>query len=150
MAVRYHHRQPGYVILGVLSGILLLTTIDVLTTPGPPAGAVILVAGGIALVGWLFGSLTVEVTDQEVRFHFGPGFWRRAVPLEHIVASRAVRNSPLVGWGIRYTPDGWVYNVSGLGAVEITRMDGRRLFVGSDEPERLCAAIESLRVTRHE
>ena len=29
-----------------------------------------------------------------------------------------VTNSLIFGWGIRYIPDGWLYNVSGIKAVE--------------------------------
>jgi hypothetical protein len=45
------------------------------------------------------------------------------------------------GWSIRLTPHGWLYSVSGLAAVELTLQDGKRLRIGTDEPERLCQAI---------
>jgi hypothetical protein len=40
------------------------------------------------------------------------------------------------------TPHGWLYNVAGRGAVEITLKGGRRFRIGTDEPERLCYAIQ--------
>jgi len=57
-----------------------------------------------------------------------------------------VRNRWWYGWGIRWTPRGWLYNVSGLAAVELTLTDGRRLRIGIDEPERLCEAIAQARM----
>jgi hypothetical protein len=54
-----------------------------------------------------------------------------------------VRNPWYYGWGIRITPDGLLYNVSGTRAVEITLTDGSKLRLGTDEPEALCQAIRS-------
>jgi hypothetical protein len=38
--------------------------------------------------------------------------------------------------------DGWLYNVSGLRAVEVGLKSGRKYRVGTDEPERLEAALK--------
>jgi hypothetical protein len=35
----------------------------------------------------------------------------------------------------------WVWNVSGLDAVELTLRSGRRFRIGTDEPEELAKAI---------
>jgi hypothetical protein len=45
------------------------------------------------------------------------------------------------GWGIRWTGDGWLYNVSGLRAVELRTRHGKRYLIGTDRPEELEAAI---------
>ena len=45
------------------------------------------------------------------------------------------------GWGIHLTPYGWLYNVSGWDAVAITLRNGRRVSLGTDQPNELCAAI---------
>ena len=37
----------------------------------------------------------------------------------------------------RHTPHGWLYNVSGWEAVEITLPSGKRFRLGTDEPRRL-------------
>jgi hypothetical protein len=47
------------------------------------------------------------------------------------------------GWGIRLTPTGWLWNVSGLARVEVQFDDGHRFRVGSDEPNRLAEALLS-------
>jgi hypothetical protein len=36
-----------------------------------------------------------------------------------------------------------LYSVSGLDAVEVTRKDGGRFRLGTDQPERLARALES-------
>jgi hypothetical protein len=45
------------------------------------------------------------------------------------------------GWGIRWIGRGWLWNVSGLRAVELELRDGRRFRVGSNRPERLAEAL---------
>jgi hypothetical protein len=53
----------------------------------------------------------------------------------------SVRTPWYYGWGIRLTPYGWLWNVSGTGGVELRFEDGGRFRVGSDEPDRLADAI---------
>jgi hypothetical protein len=52
-----------------------------------------------------------------------------------------VRNPWYYGWGVRLTPHGILYNVSGLNAVELLLDDGRRVRVGTDEPDALVRAL---------
>ena len=49
---------------------------------------------------------------------------------------------PATGWGIRLIPNGWLWNVSGLGAVELSLVNGQRFRIGTDEPEQLATAIQ--------
>ncbi|RMG47018.1 MAG: hypothetical protein D6718_04510 [Acidobacteria bacterium] len=100
-------------------------------------------AAAAALAAWLFGSLTVEIDEERLSVRFGPGIVRRRIPLSSIRAARPVRNRWYYGWGIRLTPHGWLFNVSGLRAVELEFHSGRRFRIGTDEPERLVAALES-------
>lgn len=101
--------------------------------------------GAFGLLAVLFSSLTVYVTDRELVFYFGPGFWTRRFALDDIISAEAVRNAALYGWGIRYTPHGWLYNVSGLRAVEVTVRGEGQIRIGTDEPEALEQAIEQSR-----
>jgi len=135
---RYEHTQVGHTTGGVLlagAGLTLL---------GPIGWAKAGIAASLGIGAALFASLTVRVTDRELHFYFGPGFWNKQIPLDEIVAARAVRNSPWYGWGIRLTPHGWLYNVSGLDAVEIETTDGTTLRIGTDEPEKLVEVLHSV------
>jgi len=53
-----------------------------------------------------------------------------------------VRNKWYYGWGIRRLERGWMYNVSGLDAVEICMKNGKIYRIGTDEPETLCNFIQ--------
>lgn len=130
----------GGTILGVLAGALAI--VGLASGGGPIFWATTAVLGAVAV---LFGALTVRVEGGRLRWWFGPGLWTYERALSEIVAARPTRNRWWYGWGIRATLHGWLYNVSGLGAVEIETRDGRRLRIGSDEPERLAAAIEAAR-----
>jgi hypothetical protein len=110
------------------------------------SGAII-VAVPIALVLVLFSSLTVRVGGGAMDVFFGPGLIRRRIPLQRIREARVVRTPWYYGWGIRLTPAGWLWNVAGLGGVEIVFDDGHRFRVGSDEPDRLAAALRRERHT---
>jgi hypothetical protein len=69
----------------------------------------------------------------------------RRFELHTIAAASAVKTSWLAGWGIRLTPQGWLYNAWGRGAVRLQFAGGRRFTIGTDEPEALLAAIERAR-----
>ena len=90
---------------------------------------------------WIFRSLTIEISDTELKWYFGSGFLKKSVALDEVVSAEAIRTTFLNGWGIHYTPRGWLYNVSGYGAVAITLKSGKRFCLGTDEPEKLAREL---------
>jgi len=110
----------------------------------------VLVPGAIALVcvicGLLFHSLTVQVSRDEILLTFGIGLIRKRFVVADIQSCAAVRNRWYYGWGVKLTPHGWLYNVSGFDAVEIELRNGRKYRIGTDEPAELLAAIQSVTV----
>jgi hypothetical protein len=139
MTPHYRHTQTGWVIIGSIAAAILLV-VPLLRVDSAPRGA-LFVAAPLVLVGLLFSTLTVEVDAQEVRVFFTGGIVRRRVALSELRGHRAVRNPWRFGWGIHMIPGGWIWNVSGLDAVELELGDGRVLRVGTDEPEALAQAI---------
>jgi hypothetical protein len=93
-----------------------------------------------------FRSVTVTVDDKRVSLSFGPGLIKKSFQLVDIASARAMRTTPLQGWGIHWTGVGWLYNVYGLDAVELCFKNGKHVFIGTDEPEKLATFInESLK-----
>ncbi len=88
-----------------------------------------------------YSSLTVTIMDDTLEVRFGPGLIRRRYRLADVESSRVVRNRFYYGWGTRLTPHGWLYNVSGLDAVEVQFKAGRKVRIGTDEPQTLDVAI---------
>ena len=66
-----------------------------------------------------------------------------AVGATEIVGAEPVRNEWHYGWGIRFTAFGWLFNVSGLDAVELALDSGKRVRIGTDEPRRLAEAVRA-------
>ena len=120
-------------------GILLVLNYFYLSGNTNPFLLIILAA--LAVCFLLFSILTVKVDGEEVSVRFGVGLIRKRFPLSEIESHSAVRNPWYYGWGLRRTPIGWLYNVSGLEAVEITMKDGGKVRIGTDDPAGLDAAI---------
>jgi hypothetical protein len=121
---------------------LLLAAVSVTALAAAPSqrsALGVLFALTVGLV--LFPSLTTEVDDDYVRCYFGFGIIRRRVPLSDIADVSVVRNALRFGWGFRWIPNGWLWNVSGFNAVELQLASGRRFRIGTDEPEKLHATL---------
>jgi len=96
----------------------------------------------------MFSSLRVTVDDTGVTAAFTGGLLARRIGSDEIETAAVVSVPWYRGWGIRKTAGGWMYNVSGRRAVELTLTEGRVFTIGSDEPEALLAAIEQARAAR--
>ncbi len=122
-----------------LNAVLVVALLVQVARGGPRALLLLVVLLAIVLV--LFGTMTVEVDDEAFRFRFGPGGWGKTVRRGDIAAATAARSGWLEGIGIRITGRGMLYNVAVGPAVEIVLRDGKRFRVGTDEPDRLLAAL---------
>lgn len=145
---QYKHTQFGTVIvvamfLGIVVEIALAC---VLFNSEPPekfaVGVLLGVAALCLLCLALFFRLTVEVADGRLAFRFGLELISKSIPLEQISSCKPVKTRMWHGWGIHYYGKGWLYNVTGFGAVEIKLESGKQLRIGTDEPEYLCRAID--------
>ena len=85
----------------------------------------------------------MEIARGYLRLRFGVGLIRRQFRLNDIESYEQVRNKWWYGWGIKLTPHGWMFNVSGFDAMQIRLKNGRQYRIGTDEPESLLAAIEA-------
>ena len=85
----------------------------------------------------LFSSLTVTCDDQTLEIRFGYSPIRKKFLLKDIESYRPVRNPWYYGWGIRLTPHGWLFNVSGFDALEIQMKDGKSYRIGTNDPNGL-------------
>ena len=137
----YKHRQIGYVIqVSMCIAAVFAAGISCCTARPliPWALSVICV-----LTVFLFGSLTIEITDKKLKWSFGIGLVRKNIDMANVTSVEPVKNPWLYGWGIHLTPHGWLYNVSGWEAVQIRLKNGKQFRLGTDEPEALAGAITS-------
>lgn len=137
----YRHTQSGTLTI-VFTTAAILGVIAAFVLGRMPLPVFIILILLFSAVELLFMSLTVRVDRKTIRLWFGPGLIRKTIALSDVVDSRPVRNSPLCGWGIRYIGNGWLYNISGLDAVEMSLKTGRRIRIGTDDPDGLHRAIQ--------
>ena len=128
-----------------LTALVFLVVKILVTAQGDPIDARWIngFIGLMAVLMALFGSLTVEVDTEGLRIRFGPGPVRKRWDIADIVAAEAMRTRVWYGWGIRLTPVGWLYNVSGFDAVRISLANGKSNIIGTDEPEELLKALHA-------
>ncbi|MBE7466405.1 MAG: hypothetical protein HS116_23290 [Planctomycetes bacterium] len=142
MTTSYRRVQQGYLMYTIFG---LAALVEVLAGfLYPEAQAALLVAACISMAfAWFFGRLSVELNEREAAVAFGPGLLKKRIDLAEVRAVRPVRNHWACGWGIRYIGGGWMWNVSGLDAVELEFRDGRRFRIGTDDPSGLARALEA-------
>jgi hypothetical protein len=143
--MHYQHTQkvPDKVMLVAgLAGLALG-----LTPPGFLARLALV--GVLGATAYSFRSLTVEVDDQEIHLQFGEGPIKKSFLLADLTGVKTVKTTPIQGWGIKWVGSGWLYNVYGLDAVEISFANGKKAIIGTDEPDRLATAIDGRLIVVH-
>lgn len=141
VAIRYHHTQSGTLMLVALLIAAIVSAFAAISSPERwPAWAF---AMGFMVLAWIFSSLTVEVNEHELRWHFGPGIWSYRIALDEIQNVETVRNHWWNGFGIRVRPGFRLYNVSGLTAVELRLKSGGIRRIGTDDAQALAATLKS-------
>ena len=139
--IRYSHKQFGWVIAVAGVAVVAILLGVSLRVQAPRLLMIIALASATPLL--FFSSLTTEVNERFFELRFTAGFVRKKFALADIAACGVVTNPFWYGWGIHLTPNGWLYNVSGTRAVQIDLVSGKRVRVGTDDPEALCAAIRA-------
>lgn len=150
----YQHTQAGTLIRWLLTfcvlllGLIISLYIRVFHQAGlvmPEQQDILLRLMGaifaVLVVLALFHNLTVGVDNQFIRLHYGIGIIGKKIPLSELRECRPVTNKWWWGWGIRKIPGGWMWNISGLQAVELKMKNGRILRIGTDEPTALAAVV---------
>jgi hypothetical protein len=111
-----------------------------------PAHAVLVALFGVALPAMVAAMhLVTEVRADGLYvryapFHLAP----RRFAWADLASMQVRRYSPVGeygGWGLRRGRGGWAYNVSGDVGLQLVTKDGRRVLVGTREPDALWAAI---------
>ena len=144
----YHHTQIGYPMIAALAfgSIAQLRSLARDVRDHKPrlwmhAPGLLLFVGVMAA----FSRLAVDVDDATVSVGYAAGLARRRIDLQQIERAETTTTAWYAGWGIRFTPDGLLYNAWGRKGVKLRLVSGKKLIIGSDEPELLLAAIEAAR-----
>ena len=143
----YNHTQPGTLLKTLLKGFAVISGASGIVTAFKSTirRALPLLIASVVLeaCAFLFDSLNVKVSRTYISLKFGIGIIRKRFAVVDVQNAAIVRNRWYYGWGIRLTPHGWLYNISGLDAVEIQLRNGRKYRIGTDEPVELLSVIRS-------
>ena len=138
---RYRHSQTARITLVMcLVMTLFFYGIYKLAAGGGSTRNFVVTLGMMAFVAILFFRMETRVTEDALLLRLGVGLLRKRVPLDSIASVTRV----LVPWhsiGIKLIPGGWIWNASGRTALELRFANGRRLVVGTDDPDGLYAAL---------
>lgn len=125
--------------LGTAAGVVVLWWLDG-TTAWPLMLLLALVMAGVVSC---FARFRIELDAHTLRWHFGLLGWPSwQVAMAEIVGVEPARASWLEGAGSRRTRDGMLYRAIADTTVRLTLRDGRRIRLGTNEPQRLIAFIE--------
>ncbi len=142
----YKHTQIGYLILVVTLAMLVLFAWMYITASAEPVSAdsgnnLAVTATMIIILFVLasFSSLQVIIDEKYLHIKFGYGIYQKKFSLNDILSAKTVKNHWRYGRGIRgcFWPKMWIYNVSGLDAVEIKLKNGKTYRIGTDQPRKL-------------
>ncbi|MEO5903058.1 MAG: hypothetical protein ABIQ55_03510 [Gemmatimonadaceae bacterium] len=125
--------------MAIVVGALLLAWVGLIGTA--PRIVLEITVAGILLTAIVFSYQTIEVTDTYVISRFGFGAILKRLALSEISDVQFKPSSWYDGWGVRLTGRGWLYNVSGLGAVEFTMRGGGKIRFGTDDATNLIEAV---------
>jgi hypothetical protein len=141
--MEYRHVQWGYTALPMTLFFAIVAVVFASDDETSERSVAVFLAFLVAIfaIVLLFSRLEVTVGGGTVVAAFGFGWPRRVVDLEEVTAVRRVRNTWMQGWGIRSMPNGWMYNVWGLDAVELELSSGKVFRIGTNDAENLHTAI---------
>ena len=135
---RYEHTQIGKVMICALLGAAAVAGMGAIMR-GDSIAFVITAILLLTITG--FYKLTVKIDNEKLRASFGIGLIRKEVSISEIASCAPIRIRWWYGWGIHFTPYGWLYNISGWDAVAIALRDGRKFALGTNDPHGLVTAI---------
>ena len=139
MSIYYKHVQFGTLVVSLfVAAIVLLALLGFIVEWHTVTIGVLLT---LLVCVALFYSLTVEISNDHLGIHFGVGIVKKRFEIKDIEKAYPVRNRWYYGWGIRLIQHGWLYNVSGLDAIEIVMSSGKRYRIGTDQPCELAQAV---------
>jgi hypothetical protein len=148
----YEHRQNGgrwfylNAFITLLCVALFIYTLVMKKNPDIWVSLLIFVFVTATLI-WsmlMFFSLTVSIDNEFIRVVFGPYAFFKKFALTDITACKPVKNSGWDSWGIHMCGSGYLYNIAGYDAVEITMKSGKQNRIGTDEPQQLAEAIQNI------
>jgi hypothetical protein len=136
----YIHRQFGWFTVFALTAMAVWFAFVAALSPGD-RGEFQSIFLMIAALQLAFYQLTTIVTESTLTVRYGVGLLAFRFPLSEITQITERSVPWYAGYGIRWVGDAWLFNVSGNDAIEVTFASGRKVWVGTDDPNGLAAIL---------
>tara|TARA_B100001250_G_C19733562_1_gene759705 strand:- start:588 stop:1067 length:480 start_codon:yes stop_codon:yes gene_type:complete len=109
--------------------------------------SIIIISIGFGFI-WLFYRMKLITTINEdgINIIFAP-FTNFIIPFNKIKKYQIRQYRPIIeygGWGIRYSKYGKAYNVSGKIGLQIELSNGKRLLIGTQNPDTLLQTLNEI------
>lgn len=137
--MQYKNTQIGTAMLVIFGLVFSLLAFISISEPQESIWFAYIIVGVVTL---LFSSLTISVENHEIKWFFGPKFWNKSLPLSEIESAKIIETKWYNGFGIRLISTGWLYNVSGLMAVELRVKDKTTVTLGTNDAKSLLKVIK--------
>ncbi len=124
-----------------LLGIELVVLLVPLLLTAQPWWTLVLSVGVMVLTMALLASfkLQTRIDSAGVHYRMKPIHWKeQTIPWDEIDQIFVRKYSPIKeygGWGIRFGRNGKAYNVKGNYGIQIVKKNGKRLLLGTQQPE---------------
>jgi len=142
------YTQPGtFSIISIGSALILCIVIMIITGLNDLVPVAIMSSVFMILLICLliFYKLTITIDDTYIRFSLGTGLIAKKYLISDIKSCKPVSNNLIYGIGIRMIPGGWLYNVSGLKAIEIKFKNSKSVIrIGTDNPDEIAGVISEM------
>ena len=142
--MQYEHTQWGRLTIAILTIVMIPVVALLMLEGGDAVIPIIVTAAIVLLVAGSFVTLTVGIDDTHLSLKFGWGLFRKKFELSELASVTRERHKWYHGWGIRYwfPQNMWIYNVSGFDVIEVTKQNGKKFRVGTDDVEALEEALK--------
>lgn len=92
-----------------------------------------------------FYKSTIIVTETHVSFKLGLGLYSKHYKIADIKSCHSVSNSVFRGIGVRVLPNGWLFTVTGLKAIELQFKNSTSVVrIGTNKPKEISELIQSM------
>lgn len=144
----YKKSQTGWLIIIITTPIFILLLITYLNQWGNnpiPLIPYLAISGILILVVLLFYKLTIQIDGRKIEAIYGIGLIKFTIKIDVLNSVSIIGTPWWYGWGIRFTPKGWLYNIHGSKAVRLEyRREGKskKIMLGTPEPDKLKESLE--------
>jgi len=91
-----------------------------------------------------FYRIVIEVDENYITFKLGIGLFKKTYQINDLTSCSSVRCSFISGFGIRKIANGWLYNVSGLDAIELKFNDRKDIIrIGTNKSDEIASLVSS-------